>query len=192
MKSEPFCLTMTLKEVQALPGAQAGVNKLSQLRDYFADQPEVSRILQQADPILYEFTAIRKYDENASLSLGITEIHAGKVGDEFYMTKGHFHDRSHDGDEVYYVHQGNGRLLLLSREGQVKILEMKAGSIMYTPAGWGHRTVNVGYEKLVFLSIWPSSTEYDYQTILDHGGFPKRIIEQNTKILAEDNQNYKG
>ncbi len=192
MKLEPFGIPLNLTEIQALAGAQAGVNKLSQVRGYFADPLEVSRILQHADPIIYEFTALRKYDENAGLSLGITVIYPGKVGDEFYMTKGHFHARSHDGDEVYYIREGNGRLLLLSHAEQVKVLEMSAGSILYIPAGWGHRTVNVGQDKLVFLSVWPSSTEYDYQSIVDNGGFPRRIVERDNKILAVDNQNYRG
>jgi glucose-6-phosphate isomerase, archaeal len=191
MKSEPFCLTMELSELQALPGAQAGVNRLSKVRDHFADQQEVMRILQLEDPIIYEFTSIKRYDSSALLSLGITVICPGKVGDEFFMTKGHFHDREHDGDEVYYVQSGIGRLLLQSWQGDFKILEMKPGMILYTPSSWAHRTVNTGNENLVFLSIWPAVTEYDYQLILDRGGFPKRIIERNHVAVAADNQKFK-
>jgi glucose-6-phosphate isomerase len=191
MKSEPICLKMELSELQALPGTQAGVNHLSKVRDHFADQQEVMRILQMEDPIIYEFTSIKKYDDSALLSLGITVIRSGKVGDEYYMTKGHFHARDHDGDEVYYVQSGTGRLLLQSWQGDFKILEMKPGMILYTPSSWAHRTVNTGNENLVFLSIWPAVTEYDYQEILDRGGFPKRIIERNHAAVAADNPKFK-
>lgn len=191
MNSEPFCLAMDLSELQALPRTQAGVNRLSNVRDHFADQQEVMRILQLEDPIIYEFTSIKKYDNHALLSLGITVIRSGKVGDEFYMTKGHFHDCENDGDEVYYVQSGIGLLLLQSWQGDFKILEMKPGTILYTPSGWAHRTVNIGNENLVFLSIWPAATEYDYQEILDRGGFPRRIVEQNHVSVAADNPKFK-
>jgi glucose-6-phosphate isomerase len=191
MKSEPFSLMMELSKLQALPGAKAGVNRLSMVRDHFTDQQEVIHTLQVEDPIIYEFTSIKRYDSSALLSLGITNIRPGKVGDEYYMTKGHFHAQDHDGDEVYFVQSGKGSLLLQSWQGDFKILEMKPGMILYTPSSWAHRTVNTGNENLVFLSIWPAITEYDYQEILDRNGFPKRILERNHTAVAEDNLKFK-
>ncbi len=191
MESEPFCLTMELSQLQALPGARAGVNRLSLVGDHFADQQAVKRILQQEDPIIYEFTSIKRYDSQAALSLGITVIRPGRVGDEYYMTKGHFHTRDHDGDEVYYVQSGTGRLQLQSWQGDFKMLELTPGMILYIPCSWAHRTVNIGNENLVFLSVWPAETEYNYQEILDRGGFPKRLIERNRAAVAVDNPKFK-
>jgi glucose-6-phosphate isomerase len=183
---------MEVSELQSIPEAQTGINCLSDIRNYFGDQEEVNRILLRENPVIYEFTSIKKYNNLALLSLGITIIHPGKVGEEFYMTKGHFHDLDHDGDEVYYVKSGKGQLLLLSRKGEFKTLEMKPGKILYTPNSWAHRTANTGSEDLVFLSVWPAATEYDYEAIREQGGFPKRIVERDQAAVVVDNQNFRG
>ena len=78
------------------------------------------------------------------LSFGLTVIQPGTIDGEYYMTKGHFHAAQQDGDEVYLGVSGNGLLLLQSRQGESREIELTPGAILYTPLAWAHRTVNVG------------------------------------------------
>jgi glucose-6-phosphate isomerase len=103
------------------------------------------------------------------------------------MTKGHFHAAQQDGDEVYLGVSGQGRLLLQSRQGEHREMDLVPGAILYTPLAWAHRTVNVGRVPLVFFSIWPSATAYDYEEITRRGGFPQRVMDQNGQPVLVPN-----
>ena len=90
------------------------------------------------------------------MSFGLTILQPGAIGGEYYMTRGHFHARDQDGDELYLGVSGQGLLQLQSRAGEEQALELSPGRMLYTPLAWAHRTVNTGAQPLVFFSIWPS------------------------------------
>jgi len=53
---------------------------------------------------------------------------------------------------------------------------IEAGKAVYIPGGWNHRTVNVsGGESLVFYSVWPAQSGYDYQAV-DRQPFVQRVF----------------
>jgi len=107
-----------------------------------------------------------------------TIVHSGMVGDEFFMTKGHFH-KNKDAAEIYYCLRGRG-LLLMQKENQCLIREMSYQTLIYVPAGWAHRSVNVGSEDLVIFAIYPGNAGHDYGFIEDKG-FAKRILYSEEK-----------
>lgn len=140
--------------------------------------------LREENPLVYEvFEATALPKEDGHLLFSTTVIRPGRVGDEYFMTKGHFHSRA-DRAELYFGLAGNGILLLQTPEGKVDAQEMTPGAASYVPPYWGHRTINTGDENFVFLAVYPADAGYDYGTIADDGfaeivvaadGGPKRI-----------------
>jgi glucose-6-phosphate isomerase len=191
MPTNPFAFPLTMEAIARLPGASTGSNHLSQLRSVFGDQAAVDAALRAGDPVLYDFTAVRKAGGDAMLSFGLTAIHPGTVGAEYHMTRGHFHAEASDGDELYLGVAGRGLLLLLSRTGEFRTVEITPGVLLYTPLGWAHRTVNTGSEDLLFLSAWPEATRYDYEEITRRGGFPQRVMCEGGQVILVENPNYR-
>ncbi|MGB9143764.1 MAG: glucose-6-phosphate isomerase family protein, partial [Aestuariivirga sp.] len=66
--------------------------RLSELRGIFRDGPVFNRAISgQDDPVVYEVIEYRK--QGSDLCFGTTIMSPGKVGMEYYMTRGHFHER---------------------------------------------------------------------------------------------------
>ena len=103
-----------------------------------------------------------------------TVIHPGTVGDEYFMTKGHFHSLRDTG-EVYLGLGGSGYLLLMTEDGGQSAVPMERGTLAYVPPYWAHRTVNTGDEPFVFFAVYPGQAGHDYGTI-ETTGFPQRIV----------------
>ena len=110
---------------------------------------------------------------------GNTTIEPGKVGDEYFMTKGHFH-RVRNRGEYYATIQGVGALLLMEEGSETRAETMRPGSLHYIPANTAHRVANTGEEPLTFLACWPSDAGHDYETI-ERQGFSARMVERNGK-----------
>ncbi len=106
---------------------------------------------------------------------GNSTILPGKVGNEFFMTKGHFHAQL-DRAEYYATVSGEGLLLLMDVQRKTVCLPMKTGRVHYIPGATAHRVVNTGAAPLVFLACWSSDAGYDYGAI-EERGFSVRILE---------------
>jgi glucose-6-phosphate isomerase len=150
-----------------MEGATCQVRRVSDMQSYYQDKSAVSDLLAAGDPEIYTFWALEYGGSGAGLSYGVTTIQPGKVGREFFMTKGHYH--TSPGDEIYLALSGHGSVLLRDRFGQVRTYELKPGRMVYIDEGWGHRTVNVGSEPFVFVSIWTPGIEHDYESVLREG-----------------------
>ena len=98
-------------------------------------------IAERGDLTVYEVIDYRK--EESDLAFGTTIMSPGKVGDEFFLTRGHFHVRRECG-EAYYTQSGTGVLLLESRDGEMRTVEMKPGVCAFIPPDWAHRSINTG------------------------------------------------
>ena len=77
----------------------------------YQDQEAVEEILKHEDPLIYEFYELGCPERSGDLAFGTTMIHPGKIGNEYYMTKGHFHQIV-DTAEVYYTLKGEGYMML--------------------------------------------------------------------------------
>lgn len=111
------------------------------------------------------------------LFFGITRIMPGKVGNEYFMTKGHFH-RNEDTAEFYWGVEGEGVLILMDRNRNVWAERMFPGSLHYIPGKVAHRVANIGVTPLVFDACWPSDAGHNYEEIAA-GGFAMRLKEVN-------------
>ncbi|ASY60656.1 MULTISPECIES: glucose-6-phosphate isomerase family protein [Sinorhizobium] len=151
--------------------------RVSDLRQVFADREAVERMVaEKGNPLVYQVRAYRK--EGCDLWFGTTTIEPGRVGSEYFMTRGHFHKRR-DMGEVYYTQAGNGLLLLQSRDSQIETLEMRPGVCSSIPPDWAHRSINVGDEPLVFFWICNVEAGNDYADIVQKGML-KRVVVGNS------------
>ena len=161
---------------------------LSELRGIFRDDSAFSQaISEQDDPVVYDVIEYRKPDSD--LCFGTTIMSPGRVGLEYYMTRGHFHERR-DCGEVYYTQSGEGLLLLESRDGETRTVSMRPGTCAFIPPDWAHRSINIGREKLVFVWFCATDAGHDYGRILERG-MRKLVVEQNGAMAITDNPNFK-
>jgi glucose-6-phosphate isomerase len=148
---------------------------LGQMAGMYADQEAVQKLLVEGDPLLYE---VYQYDvpfENGQLLVVTTVLHPGKVGDEYYMTKGHYHARK-DTAEVYLGLRGRGWLLMQTDQGEFQSIQFEQGTVGYIPPHWAHRMVNTGQEDFIFYGVYPADAGHDYGSI-ETTGFPYLVLE---------------
>ncbi len=105
---------------------------------------------------------------------GNSTVFPGRVGEEYFMTRGHFH-RRRDRAEYYATVSGTGMLVLMDEKRSSSVQEMSAGTTHYIPGFTAHRVVNTGAVPLTFLACWPSDAGYDYRTI-EEQGFSVRVL----------------
>jgi glucose-6-phosphate isomerase, archaeal len=155
------------------------IKKIDQLKNIFRD--EAARAAMPPSTIVYEVTAHLPVaaGTEGGLFFGTTTIKPGMVGNEYFMTQGHFHQKS-DRAEYYWCLQGEGMLLLMERDRTCRVEPMSPRTLHYIPGHTGHRVVNTGNEDLIFSACWPSDAGYDYDEII-RNGFSKRIICENKK-----------
>lgn len=161
------------------PDVQTYGKTLDQIRSIFYDQETARRM--PADLEIYQvqaYTPVAAGTEGG-LFLGRTILQPGKVGDEYFMTKGHFHHLRNRA-EYYFTFHGTGVLLLMDETRQTRYEEMSPGSVHYIPASTAHRTANTGNTPLIFSACLPSDAGYDYETI-EREGFSARMLERNGK-----------
>lgn len=171
---EPFALLLGLQDGGLEPHTTLIERHASSLRGAFADSLALEEVVANGDPLVYE---VRQYDvpeETGQLICCTTVIQPGTVGDEFFMTKGHFHARRDTG-EVYLGLSGHGYLLLMTEDGERAEVPMERGTVAYVPPLWAHRTVNTGDEPFVFFAVYPGQAGHDYGTI-ETTGFPQRVV----------------
>ena len=113
-------------------------------------------------------------------------LQPGKVGSEYYFTKGHFHHIT-DTAEMYLCFRGHGYLLLENKEGDSCMLEMLPGRVGYVPKGYAHRSVNVSdAEPFITFFTYRADAGHDYATI-ETKGFRKLLIEKDGMPVLIDN-----
>jgi glucose-6-phosphate isomerase len=162
--------------------------RLSELRGLYQDRAAVERqIAARGDPVVYEVVEYRK--DGSDLFFGTTTMAPGKVGEEYYMTRGHFHQRR-DMGEVYTTTSGRGVLLLQSRGGETRTVDMHPGISAFIPPDWAHRSINIGDEKLVFIWVCNPNAGHDYADILDKG-MHKIVVERAGAAAVIDNPSFK-
>lgn len=178
-------------EVDFRTGKLSGCNvveslrKIADLRGVFADE-EVRQSLEQ-NAIVYRVQCFFPVSEEVEGGLfwGNTLIEPGVVGDEYFMTKGHFHARRNRG-EYYIATAGAGALILMSEDRRTWFEAMRPGTVHYIPGHTAHRVANTGSQVLSFLACWPSDAGHDYETIAANGfGARLRNISGTPTLIEE-------
>ncbi len=158
------------------------INKTKYLKDLpniFEDKISFENM--DENKIIYKVQAIFPVEQGleGGLFYGRTIIYPGKIGNEYYMTKGHFHEKA-DRGEFYWGIEGEGMLMLMDKNRNTWVEKMFPGSLHYINGYIAHRTVNTGNTVLSFGACWPSDADHDYQEIMDNG-FSARLKEINGK-----------
>lgn len=171
------------------PATDRYTKTLADLRGFFRDSAKLDEMVAaQGDVLVYEVIGYRKAESD--LSFGTTIMSPGKVGDEYFMTRGHFHVRR-DRGEVYYTQSGEGLLLLESRDGDTRVVEMKPGICAFIPPDWAHRSINTGPEKLVFTWFCATDAGHEYGEIRERG-MRKLVVDRGGEPLVAANPNFTG
>lgn len=162
------------------------------LTGLYADAGAFDQILaRQADKIAYEVTSYTPGTKTSDMIMGVTRMEPGRVGREYYLTRGHIHANG-DRPEVYYTLAGRGIMQMESPDGEVRLVEMGPQQICYVPPFWIHRSVNIGTEDLVMFFSYPADSGQDYGIIERSGGMRVRIMEDGKGgWVAEDNPAWK-
>jgi glucose-6-phosphate isomerase, archaeal len=168
------------------PGRGSIQRRLSQMKGMYADAAAYERLLAQGDPLVYEFYDMHRPESAGEIAFGTTITYPGKVGGEYFMTKGHFHKILETG-EVYYCLRGQGFMLMENPEGAWEAREMRQGAAVYVPPRYAHRSINVsGTEPLVSFFAFRGDAGHDYGTI-ETRGFRKLVVEQGGQPAIVDN-----
>jgi glucose-6-phosphate isomerase len=166
------------------------VRTLSAMKDQYIDLRSYEKMVAQEDMVLYEVYEFHRPQLSGELLCGISIVHPGKVGEEFFMTKGHFHAVI-DTAEIYYCLQGDGLMVLETPEGEWAVEDLQPGRVLYVPPRWAHRSVNTSAsEDLVTLFIYPANAGHDYGTI-ETRGFRKLVIERDGRPCIVDNPEWR-
>lgn len=164
---------------------------LSGLVDIFSDQEAATNLLQGDDPLVYEFYDLGIPEKAGEIAFGTSIVYPGRVGREFYMTKGHFHTIL-DTAEVYLCLSGYGMMMMESPEGEVEYRELLPGQAVYVPGRYAHRSINLSNnEPLVTFFAFDADAGHDYGTI-EVQGFRKLVLATDSGYEIVDNPNWKG
>jgi len=150
---------------------------LSDLENIFLDKQAFEKL--DAQQTVYNVSSLRPIKENTpgGLFFGITTIYPGKVGNEYFMTKGHYHSNV-DTSEFYWGVEGEGILIMMDLDRNIWAERVFPGSLHYIPGKVAHRVANTGYQNLVFSACWPSDAGHNYESIAKYG-FAMRLMEKN-------------
>lgn len=164
---------------------------LSAMKGMFHDAQAYERALVAGDTLVYEFYDMGLPEAPTEVAYGTSITYPGKIGDEYYMTKGHFHSVL-DAAEIYHCLNGHGYLLLENPEGVTEEQEIRPGRAVYVPGRYAHRSVNISTtEPLVTFFAFPAHAGHDYGTI-ESRGFRKIVVERDGAPAIVDNPRWVG
>ncbi|MGI5883959.1 MAG: glucose-6-phosphate isomerase family protein [Candidatus Spyradocola sp.] len=155
----------------------ASERHIADLAGLFAD--EAARAALPQDTVVYRVEMHDKEKEGTpgGLLFGTSFVYPGKVGSEYFMTKGHFHAKR-DTAEYYFCIAGKGALILMDEAGKCWAEPMHPGTLHYIPRSVAHRLANTGDEVLAVGCCWGADCGHDYASIAQTG-FSKRLLDVN-------------
>jgi glucose-6-phosphate isomerase len=163
---------------------------LSSMSGQYLDQAAFEALLAREDTLLYEVYETRRPEVPGELLNGLSVLHPGKVGPEYFMTKGHFHTVLETA-EIYYCLKGEGYMVMETPEGDWSVEALRPGRVLYVPPRWAHRSVNTSAgEDLVTFFVYPGHAGHDYGTI-ETQGFRKLVVEENGQPKIIDNPRWR-
>jgi glucose-6-phosphate isomerase len=153
--------------------------RLSELAGLYGDTSAFDRALSAGDRVVYAVEDYRPSATLGDLCFGVTHMQPGRIGDEFFLTRGHIHAIGNR-PETYRGEAGQGVMLLESPDGQVVTLDVTPGGTVYVPPFWIHRSVNVGPDPLVMTFVYPADSGQDYGIIARSNGMRVRVVADGT------------
>ncbi len=179
IKNAPISVQIDLKKGLMSPYTVRDQRFVSNLLALFYDQAAGSALIEQGNPLVYEIYHHAFLTDRSDMALGMSIIAAGKVGKEYFMTKGHVHERD-DQAELYHCVQGEGLLLMDDLGEDFVAMPFNQGTVIHIPPQYAHRVVNTGSEALIFVSSFHVSAGHSYYQVQERG-FAKIVVEENGK-----------
>lgn len=176
---EPIRNEIRSDPLQLVPEAARSVRRASDLRGIFENASALAALIRAGDPVVYETYEPPIPAHPGHLAHGVTIIYPGRVGDEYFMTRGHFHLRRQSA-EVYLTLRGQGALVLQDESGRWRVEPLHPGTVVYVPPGWAHRSVNTGDSPLLLLYVYPADAGHDYEAVA-RMGFRVRLMAVDGK-----------
>lgn len=165
---------------------ESTMRQLSRMKGmYYDEQAFDEKVAKENDPLIYEFYELEVPQTEGDILFGTSIVYPGKVGNEYYMTKGHFHTILETG-EVYYCLSGNGYMLMENPEGDWQIEKFAPGQAVYVPPRYAHRSINTGDQPLVTFFSFRADAGHDYGTI-ETKGYRKLVVEKDGNAEVIDN-----
>jgi glucose-6-phosphate isomerase, archaeal len=172
-----------------IEGAQTSIRHLSDLEGYYADEQSYRAALRMDDPIVY-FVSTEEYNQGeGQLHCGLGTLMPGKIGKEYFMTRGHLH-LWRPAAEIYYGLKGRGCLLLENMDNhKACLLTLAPGQLAYVPRNTAHRAINTGKKPLKYIGFYPAQAGHDYETILK-SNFRYLVVQMRGKPLLVERSKY--
>jgi glucose-6-phosphate isomerase len=179
----PFGVDIDLVEgVMANPDRRL-VRNASAMLGHYKDAAALRRLIDAGDPLHYEVFEKDVPETFGHVLFCISKLQPGLVGDECFMTKGHYHAILATA-ELYLCIRGKGYMAMKTREGDCVLEPMYRNRMVYVPPCWAHRSINTGDEPLVSLCAYQADAGHNYGDI-ETEGFPKRVFLRDGKEVVE-------
>ncbi|MBI5382845.1 MAG: cupin domain-containing protein [Opitutae bacterium] len=184
----PQLITRYEPESGKIIGAPSVTRRLSDLRGCFADTKAFEAALAADNPVLYRVGAVEPGVGAGDLHYGVGLLMPGRIGNEYYMTKGHLHSWR-DAAEIYFGLTGEGVMLLEDEaSGESRMVPLLPNQAVYVPGHTAHRTMNTGTTPLTYIGVYPAKAGHDYAAIAQKN-FRCVVIERNGRpTLVERTQ----
>ncbi len=172
--------------------ANTSKRMLSKVKGMFYDVAAADAdIAKNGDKLVYEFHELGAPEHAGDLAYGMSIVYPGKVGNEYHMTKGHFHTIL-DTAEVYYCVGGHGYMMLENPEGDWSCQELIPGKAIYCPKRYAHRSINISpIEPLRTFFVFRGDAGHDYGTIESKGYRNLLVEDENGEPTIIANPNWK-
>jgi glucose-6-phosphate isomerase len=182
---EPFAQQFDLAAGIMQDPEQHLTRRASVMRGYYQDEAALDRLIDEdEDPVHYETFESPVPEEVGHLRFCISKLYPGLVGEECFMTKGHYHTVVETG-EIYLCLKGRGFDDDEAVRRKMSVATIFApGRMVYVPPYWAHRSINTGDDPLISLCIYPGDAGHNYGDIATEG-FPKRVFRRNGQIVVE-------
>jgi len=190
-RMQPFSTCIHLLDGTMAAPDRHVVRRTSDMRGYYADEAALEQLIHQhGDPVHYEVFEKAIPETQGHLLVCISKLRPGRVGDECFMTKGHYHAVRATA-EVYLCLRGRGYMLMKTADGDCVAEPMERNRMVYVPPHWAHRSINSGDEPLVSFCVYPGEAGHNYGDIQTEG-FPKRVFLRGGKVTIEERSRRSG
>jgi glucose-6-phosphate isomerase len=190
---EPGVCTVDVARGELIGATNRYRKTLADLAGLYEDEGAYSALIAKmgAEAVVYEVTDFKPSAKAGDMIIGVTRMIPGRVGREYFLTRGHIHANA-DRPEMYYGESGRGVMLMESPAGEIRTVEIRPKTMCYVPPFWIHRSVNVGPDELVMTFAYPADSGQDYGIIEKAGGMRSRIVEDGAGgWKAVDNSRYR-
>ncbi len=182
-------LTRFNPDTGVIEGGESVIRRLSDLKNLFVNKAAFEAALGNGNPVVYTVSTLQPAQGEGQLHLGIGVLMPGRIGDEYYFTKGHLHSWG-TAAEFYIGIKGRGMMVLQDESSHKSVvLDLLPNSIVYVPGHTAHRTVNVGNSPLIYFGVYPAEAGHDYGA-LEKQNFRKVIIAKNNTPTVLDRKDF--